>query len=200
MRLRHKKGPLSLLLVASLAATSALAASVDDSSSTGTGTYQSGSLSSTTKERGTKDAPVDGIDGRPHEGPFVDADNLRTASSTSDLKKDLPALEGRPKDPTVIDGVKIPETNDGVMNDPNRAEPKQGTTGTSGGVSEKDQARKAQEGATGEKIENKPAAPKVAPPLSHSEQEKITSKEDSEKDKSKADDKVSEDGFGLEVR
>ncbi|CAN8100124.1 unnamed protein product [Discula destructiva] len=194
MRLRNKKGPFSLLLVASLAATSAIAASLDDSYSAGT--YQSNSLSSSTKERGTKDAPVDGIDGRPHEGPFVDADNLRS-TSTSDVKKDLPPLEGRPKDPTVVDGVKIPETNDGVMNDPNRAEPKHGTTGTSGGVSEKDQARKAKEGVTGEKIENKPAAPKVAPPLSDSEQERI-GKDDSGKEKSKPDGKTSDDGFGLE--
>lgn len=195
MRLRSKRGPLSLLLVASLVATSALAASLDDSYSA----RISSSLSSTNKERGTKDAPVDGIDGRPHEGPFVDSDNLRS-SSASDSKKNLPPLEGRPKDPTAVDGVKIPETNDGVMNDPNRAEPKLGTTGTSGGVSEKDQARKAKEGATGERVENKPAAPKVAPPLSHSEQEKISIKEDPEKDKSKADGKTADDSFGLEVR
>ncbi|KAJ4386225.1 GCR1-dependent translation factor 1 [Gnomoniopsis smithogilvyi] len=188
MRLRNSKGRLSLLLTVSLAATAALATSLDSS----TGTYQSSSLSSTPKERGTKDAPVDGIDGRPHEGPFVEAENLRS-TSTNDLKKDLPPLEGRPKDPTVIDGVKIPETNDGVMNDPNRAEPKEGTTGTAGGVSEKDQVRKAKEGATGEKVENKPAAPKVAPPLSHSEQEKISSKEDPEKDRSKTDGKNNDD-------
>lgn len=193
MRLRNKKGPLSLLLVASLAATSALAASLDDSSSIGA--YQPNTVGSTTKERGTKDAPVDGLDGLPHDGPFVDADSHRS-TSTSDLKKDSPPLQGL----TVQDGVKIPDnTNDGVMNDPNRAEPKEGTTGTSGGVSEKDQARKAQEGATGEKVENKPAAPKVAPPLSHSEQERITNK-DSEKDKSKTDGKTTGDGFGLEVR
>lgn len=196
MRLRNSKGRLSLLLTVSLAATTALA-SLDSSYSTGA--YQSSSLSSTPKERGTKDAPVDGIDGRPHEGPFVDAENLR-ASTANDLKKDLPPLEGRPTDPTIVDGVKIPETNDGVMNDPNRAEPKEGTTGTSGGVSEKDQVRKAKEGATGEKVENKPAAPKVAPPLSHSEQEKISIKEDSEKI-SKAEGKTSDDvSPGLEVR
>ncbi|KAF3768475.1 putative Gdt1, partial [Cryphonectria parasitica EP155] len=145
---------------------------------------------------GTKDAPVDGVDGRPHEGPFVESENLR--SSTGDLKKDLPPLEGRPRDPNVIDGVRIPETNDGVMNDPNRAEPKEGTTGTSGGVSEKDQVRKAKEGATGEKTENKPEPPKEAPPLPHSEQEKITSMDDSKKDKSKSDAKTSNDASGLE--
>lgn len=193
MKLRQKRTTLSLILISSLAATSALAASLDAPS------YQSGSISSGSKP-GTKDAPVDGKDGRPHEGPFVEVDNLRSSSS-SESKKDLPPLEGRPRDPTIIDGVKIPDTNDGVMNDPNRAEPKLGTTGTSGGVSEKDMARKAKEGATGEKVENKPEAPKEAPPLPHSEQEKIMGKDSSTKDKMKADGKSSEDASGLlEVR
>lgn len=192
MRLRQKRSPLFLLLISSLAATSALAASLE------TPSFQSSSISSSSKP-GTKDAPVDGKDGRPHEGPFVEVDNLRS-SSGSDLKKDLPPLEGRPHDPTIVDGVKIPDTNDGVMNDPNRAGPKLGTTGTSGGVSEKDQARKAKEGATGEKVENKPEAPKEAPPLPHSEQEKIMGKESSTKDRAKADGKSSEDVSGLEVR
>lgn len=192
MRLRQKRSPLSLLFISSLAATSALAASLD------TPSYQSSSISSSSKP-GTKDAPVDGKDGRPHEGPFVEVDNLRSSTS-SDLKKDLPPLEGRPRDPTIVDGVKIPDTNDGVMNDPNRAGPKLGTTGTSGGVSEKDMARKAKEGATGEKVENKPESPKEAPPLPHSEQEKIMGKDASTKEKSKVDGKTADDASGLEVR
>lgn len=191
MRLTTRRAPFSVLLVSSLAATAALAASIDDTYSAKSGSPLSAA--------GTKDAPVDGKDGRPHQGPFVDTENLRTSSS-SDLKSDLPPLEGRPHDPTVIDGVKIPETNDGVMNDPNRLEPKQGTTGTSGGVSEKDQVRKAKEGATGERVENKPAAPKEAPPLPHSEQEKIIGKDDSRTDKTKSDSKTSDDVSGLEVR
>lgn len=199
MRLRNRRAPLSVLLISSLAATTALASSLDDSYSAKSGAYQSGSLtsSSSSTKPGTKDAPVDGADGRPHEGPFVDVENLRS-SSTNDLKKDLPVLEGRPKDPTIVGGIKIPETNDGVMNDPNRAEPKQGTTGTSGGVSEKDQVRKAKEGATGEKVENKPEAPKEQPPLPHSEQEKM-SKDDSKTDKSRLDGHTGDDVSGLEV-
>lgn len=199
MRLRNRRAPLSLLLISSLAATTALASSLDDSYSAKSDAHQSGSLSSSTSTKpGTKDAPVDGLDGRPHEGPFVDVENLRSSSTTTDAKKDLPVLDGRPKDPTVVGGIKIPETNDGVMNDPNRAEPKQGTTGTSGGVSEKDQVRKAKEGATGEKVENKPEAPKEHPPLPHSEQEKM-SKDDSKTDKSKLDGHLGDDASGLEV-
>lgn len=187
MRIRQRRAPLGLLLLSSLAATSALASSLDS--------VPLNPATGSSSKIGTKDAPVDGKDGRPHEGPFVEVEHL---TSGSDLKK-LPPLEGRPTDPTIVDGVKIPQTNDGVMNDPDRSQAKEGTTGTSGGVSEKDQVRKAKEGATGEKAENKPESPKEAPPLPHSEQEKILSKEDATKDKSKPDGKT-EDFSGLEVR
>ncbi|KAL1858327.1 GCR1-dependent translation factor 1 [Diaporthe australafricana] len=185
MRIRHRRAPLGLLLLSSLAATSALASSLES--------VPLNPATGSSSKIGTKDAPVDGKDGRPHEGPFVEVEHL---TSGSDLKK-LPPLEGRPVDPTIVDGVKIPQTNDGVMNDPDRSQAKEGTTGTSGGVSEKDQVRKAKEGATGEKAENKPESPKEAPPLPHSEQEKILSKEDATKDRSKPDGKT-EDISGLE--
>jgi hypothetical protein len=178
MRIRQRRAPLGLLLLSSLAVASAVASSSDS--------VPLNPATGSSSKIGTKDAPVDGKDGRPHEGPFVEVEHL---TSGSDLKK-LPPLEGRPADPTIVDGVKIPQTNDGVMNDPDRSQAKEGTTGTSGGVSEKDQARKAKEGATGEKAENKPESPKEAPPLPHSEQEKILSKPDGK----------SEDFSGFEVR
>ncbi|KAL3426068.1 hypothetical protein PVAG01_02859 [Phlyctema vagabunda] len=120
---------------------------------------------------GTKDAPVDGKDGKPHAGPFVDAGEKGKKPSTdeSELAKDLPPLKNAPADLTVVDGVKIPQSNDGVMDDPGRTKPKVGTTGTEGGVSEKDKARKAQEGQTGEKTEKTPGSPKEAPPLPQTE-------------------------------
>ncbi|KAK7743807.1 GCR1-dependent translation factor 1 [Cytospora paraplurivora] len=182
MRLRQPRSTLGLLLISSLAATSALASALDSAVA----------LNAVTGSKiGTKDAPVDGKDGRPHEGPFVEVEHL--TSTSGDSKKDLPPLEGRPVDPTIVDGVKIPQTNDGVMNDPDRSQAKEGTTGTSGGVSEKDQARKAKEGATGEKAANKPESPKEAPPLPHSEQEKMLNKE-----KGKAEGKSSDDASGFE--
>lgn len=131
---------------------------------------------------GTKDAPVDGKDGKPHAGPFVDSGekggkkslspSLYDVDEAASAKAPLP-LKNAPADPTIVDGVKIPQTNDGVMDDPDRAKPKQGTTGTEGGVSEKDKARKAQEGQTGERTEKKPGSPKEAPPLPESEQARI---------------------------
>lgn len=152
---------------------------------------------------GTKDAPVDGKDGRPHEGPFVEIENLRKNGDNKETKKELPPLKDRPNDPSIYDGKKIPESNDGVMFDTNRPQPKEGTTGTSGGVSQKDKDRKAKEGQTGEKVENRPDSPKEAPPLPHSEEEKIMgdkeTKKEKAKQKGKTDAKTAEEVIGLEV-
>lgn len=146
---------------------------------------------------GTKDAPVDGKDGRPHLGPFVetgaerDRKKAKEAGDDSVSKKpppvDLPA--GVPKD--------TPETNDGVMDDPHRTGPKEGTRGTEGGITEKSKEAK---GATLEnsKSEKKPDPPKEAPPLPHSEEKDLKGtmkgKGKDEKPKEKGGDGVAESG------
>ncbi|KAI0112843.1 UPF0016-domain-containing protein [Daldinia grandis] len=209
MRLCQRRTPFILLLLPSLA----LAASTLDPKpakdvpavAAGSASSQSldpatGSSKSTKVDVGTKIAPVDGKDGMPHEGPFVTTDKGRKKIDANEVveTKPLPSLKDRPIDPTVIDGKKIPESNDGVMDDPHRQPPKQGTTGTEGGVSEKDKAKKAKEGVTGEKVENVPETPKEKPPLPHSEQEKITS-EKGNKEKAKVDlHQTPEDVSGLE--
>ncbi|KAJ6789477.1 hypothetical protein PWT90_00278 [Aphanocladium album] len=154
-------------------ATAAGAAAIDDTIAIATG-------DDATAPKGrsglpTKDAPVDGRDGKPHLGPFVETDG-KPATAGTDSKKPPAAVEdikGRPKDPTIVDGKKIPESNDGIMFDKNREKAKEGTTGTEGGVSEKDKARKAQEGKTGEKLVTQPESPKEKLPLPHSEEEKM---------------------------
>lgn len=113
----------------------------------------------------TKDAPVDGKDGKPHLGPFVETD------SSSGGDQGLPPLKGRPDDYTMVDGEKIPKTNDGVMFDKNRDRPQEGTTGTEGGVTER--TKKLQEGNLGERVQTQPESPKEQPPLPHSEEEKM---------------------------
>ncbi|KAF5019665.1 hypothetical protein F66182_8315 [Fusarium sp. NRRL 66182] len=161
----------------------------------------------------TKYAPIDGRDGMPHHGPFIEIDEHKpkpkpaaevvdavtgaasgsgtgaaagsSSESASGAKAEpepatkvgsnpdsLPALKGRPDDPTVVDGQKIPETNDGVMFDTNRVHPQEGTTGTEGGVTERYKARLLEEDVEGETL-RKPSSPKEAPPLPHSEEEKI---------------------------
>ncbi|KAM3495256.1 hypothetical protein MY3957_001487 [Beauveria namnaoensis] len=128
----------------------------------------------------TKDAPVDGRDGKPHQGPFVKTDDKSIKGST-DTKSSADTVEnkGRPQDPTIV--------NDGIMLDENREKAKEGTTGTTGGVSEKDKARKAQEGKTGEKLVTQPESPREKLPLPHSEEEKLN--EGKERPKTKPLDK-----------
>ncbi|KAM4065054.1 GCR1-dependent translation factor [Hirsutella rhossiliensis] len=130
-------------------------------------------------------APIDGKDGKPHSGPFVETDGTATDSDNNEL----PPLKGRPHDPTVVDGKRIPESNDGVMFDKNRERPQQGTTGMEGGVSEKANARKAQEGQTGEKVLTQPQSPKEQPPLPHSEEQKIQTGDDKDKERTADKDK-----------
>ncbi|TQN67723.1 GCR1-dependent translation factor 1 [Colletotrichum shisoi] len=183
MRLRTRHSPLFLLLIPSLVAGLSIETKDKNGAKAVVSTDKSvdSAAGSGVKTRfGTDHAPVDGKDGMPHEGPFVDQDRdaKKEVADTDTNKKELPPLKGRPLDPTVVNGKKIPETNDGVMNDKTRQKPKEGTTGTEGGVSEKDKARKAAEGRTGEKPDNKPAAPKELPPLPHSEHEKLVNDKD----------------------
>ena len=126
---------------------------------------------------GTKDAPVDGNDGKPHAGPFVDRQKPEPSVVLVEDELVIPtlkaSLKGAPEDITYHDGQKIPDTNDGVMDDAERAPPKVGTTGTEGGVSQKEKERLAHEGLTGEKLEKTPEPPKQAPPLPHSEEKLV---------------------------
>jgi hypothetical protein len=122
--------------------------------------------------KGTKDAPVDGFDGKPHAGPYIDdapASHDKQPAVVEDLgtgKKTIP----KPKDSTlvgpedaVLDGDKS------VMQDPDR-KLATGKTGVEGGVSAKDKERLAHEDKTGSKKEQVPTSPKEAPPLPHGEQ------------------------------
>jgi Ca2+/H+ antiporter, TMEM165/GDT1 family len=112
---------------------------------------------------GTKDAPVDGKDGMPHEGPFVEtnAERSRKKSKESGNEEIVPAALK-----TTVD-KDIPLSNDGVMDDAERRGPAEGTRGTEGGVS----------GKSSSKItDKKPDPPRESPPLPYSETEKLTDK------------------------
>jgi len=137
-------------------------------------------------ERGNKDiptkyAPVDGQDGIPHAGPWVgkDADAVQKGKKTSPKSEDIPdsvarlEKEGYGDKASGSKSQRIPDKNDGVMDDPHRQAPERGTTGTEGGVSAKLKKEQAKEAKTGEKTEKKPEAPKEAPLLPHAEEEKL---------------------------
>lgn len=210
MKFRRRPSPFLLLLLPSLA--SSLSAATQDSITPANKAAQPREaakldpeptpfLDVSTKSKldvGTKDAPVDGKDGKPHAGPWVgvekDPKKEDLKKTSSNTKEDAELVLATKEDLAKLapDGTKIPTVNDGVMDDPHREPPKQGTTGTEGGVSEKDKARKAQEGQTGEKIEKKPDSPKEAPPLPQSEQTKL--EKEKEKSKSKSKDNEEDDG------
>lgn len=241
MRFRRKQSPLLLLLLPSLALALSPAAQDNIAAVSKDTDAQTGKLDkidpsaavATTADKpsyglGTKDAPVDGKDGKPHAGPFVDTTKKdpkkdSTTSEKADTKdsKDsktsnsklsdgelVPPTAKTSKEKPMLDdkGKEIPQSNDGVMNDPGREAPKHGTTGTEGGVSAKDKTRKGQESQTGEKAEKKPASPKEAPPIPHDTEQKIqgdtkdAQKKDSTIKKGSADDKEagSTDNFGLD--
>ena len=104
--------------------------------------------------KGTKDAPVDGADGKPHAGPFVESSESSKGAQSSRKKSN---------------SQDKPEPEDGVMNDPTRQPPKKGTTGTEGGVTEKSKSIEAHEDKTGEKKVQKPISPKDADSVLHKE-------------------------------
>ena len=118
---------------------------------------------------GTKDAPVDGMDGKPHAGPWVDG------ASDTEKKKGSTTEKSSPDREKIV-------VEDSVMNDPNRKSPKKGTTGTEGGVSEKTKDQKAKDEEMGRQKPKKPEPPKDASSVSHGEEsEKKKSGEKSEK-------------------
>lgn len=115
---------------------------------------------------GTKDAPVDGLDGKPHAGPFVEKPK-KAAAVVEDLGTS-PQLADQ-KDKT--DGWVAPEP-DSVMEDrgDRGAQPK-GPTGTEGGVSEKDKERKEKQ-MMGDYVVEKKVPPKL--PVNHQNEEDPT--------------------------
>jgi len=218
MKIRHRPSSLLLLLIPYLRLISALLSSEEvvalaEGKQIGPPPIPSVSPDSkpTVDGPGTKDAPVDGKDGRPHLGPFVETsaerDRKKAKGSGEDEKTKKPVPSSIAGGASSEDGWKMPETNDGVMDDPNRSGPKEGTRGTEGGISEKSKDRK-ESSLEGTKVEKKPDPPKEVPPLPHSEQEKLgekTTKDDAEKskdgsskDEGKQKDKQKELG-GLEV-
>ncbi|KAJ6114874.1 hypothetical protein N7486_000652 [Penicillium sp. IBT 16267x] len=132
------------------------------------------SVASTNAIHGSPDVPVDGKDGRPHAGPWVEtsADRDRKSSKGSD-DVDLVSTNYDSKIPSsdhlsTEEGKMIPHSNGGVMDDPHRAGPQEGTRGTEGGVSEKGK----------ENLYNAakvPDSPKEALPLPPSEKQKLPS-------------------------
>jgi hypothetical protein len=188
MRLRHNRAPALLLLLPTLRVLAASTVTDAEEAQVAravvpdyAGVSTIPTATPTSGIKATKDAPVDGLDGKPHAGPYIDdappADK-KLPATVEDLRPEAAKPKPKPKPKPAKELTKEewaalggPE-NDGVMDDPNRSAPK-GNTGTEGGVSAKDKDRKVQEDKTGEKAEQVPTPPKEAPPHPHGEQERL---------------------------
>lgn len=183
MRLRHQRAPALLLLIPTLQVLAAsiitdaeeaqvARAAVPDYTDVSTATASPTPPPS--KGKGTKDAPVDGFDGKPHEGPFLEekpATPKKQPAGVEELRPGATRISSAPE-LTKEEWAALGAEGDGVMDDPNRSSPK-GNTGTEGGVSAKEKERKEQEDKTGEKLEQVPQPPKEALPHPHGEQEAL---------------------------
>ncbi|KAF2852193.1 UPF0016-domain-containing protein [Plenodomus tracheiphilus IPT5] len=132
---------------------------------------ESSTLPSSPGSKGTKDAPVDGLDGKPHAGPYVD-DKPTSQDKQSNVVEDLGKKPAGPPAESVLVGAEdsVLDGDKSVMQDPGR-KLATGSTGTEGGVSAKDKERLAHEEKTGEKKENIPESPKEAPPQPHDQKQ-----------------------------
>jgi hypothetical protein len=105
--------------------------------------------------KGTKDAPVDGLDGKPHAGPFVESTKKKQPQQVEEIS----SSRGSASKEKVLSATFDHPEDDGVMSDVRNHKEVTGPTGTEGGVSQKDRER---QGKGPE--EKRPSQPKEAPP------------------------------------
>lgn len=178
MRIRRSRSPLLLLLLPSLAASLAIEPKGKPGSvaQLADGDAAAAALPSRPVV-GTKDAPVDGLDGKPHAGPFVESKKLPPAKvedlgAKSSLSDEVGAVGQKKK---LDDGWAVPEREDSVMDDRVGEKPNKGPKGTEGGVTEKERLKlQAGEGKGKSSELKKPEQPKEAPPLPASADEKVS--------------------------
>ena len=178
MRLRHQRAPALLLLLPALHAFAASIATDLDNKQVARAAppeyADATALPSPTPigKVGTKDAPVDGLDGKPHRGPYVDdkpPGPKKQPAGVEELRPGATRISSPTIQKTKEELAALGVDGDGVMDDPNRPSP-QGNTGIEGGVSAKEKDRKEKEDKTGEKTEKVPESPKELPPLPHGQE------------------------------
>ncbi|KIW86732.1 uncharacterized protein Z519_12645 [Cladophialophora bantiana CBS 173.52] len=168
MKIGRRRAQLLLFLLSAVAfcEASASAQPADLSASTlGEVVAPAGGVAGKPSPVGTEHAPVDGKDGMPHEGPFVETNAERTRKKTQGTAAD----DGIPvENPKFKESYKdlstdgdLPKTNDAVMDERVKSNPVEGTRGVEGGISEKSKDPKI--------TEKRPDPPKDARPIPHSE-------------------------------
>ena len=124
-----------------------------------------GSVNAKSAPVGTEHAPVDGKDGMPHDGPFVETSAERTRKKAQGSGQDDEVYVEKPKTKGSSKDSDVPQSNDAVMDERINSNPAEGTRGVEGGISEKSKE--------GKSTDKRPDPPKDARPLPHSEAEKI---------------------------
>lgn len=114
---------------------------------------------------GTEHAPVDGKDGIPRLGPWVETSAERERKKITELSDEATNYVANTKNPT---NPKLPQSNDGVMDDKTRAGPEDGKRGTEGGISKKEKDKD-----TVLTDSKRPDSPKEQPKLPPSELGKL---------------------------
>ena len=139
------------------------------------------SLTGAKSGTGKKEAPVDGLDGKPHNGPFVDveesADEKRKKAASESLQSTYDSLDASGSHTS---SDKSNEDDDGAKRDKSTNFETTGHTGTEGGVSEKEKDRKTQE-RLGTSKGKTPDSPKEPIELPDTIEDRIDLKEKTEK-------------------
>ncbi|KAJ9607382.1 GCR1-dependent translation factor 1 [Cladophialophora chaetospira] len=164
MKMGRRRAQLLLLLFVSVATTNALGGDLSSSdllNKGGSGGAVGASGGGNTIKGspvGTEHAPVDGRDGMPHDGPFVETSGERTRKKQGAGEEENWGMKPYKDHP---DMPELPLTNDAVMDDRVNSNPIEGTRGVEGGISEKSKEINVSE--------KKPESPKDARPLPHNE-------------------------------
>ena len=167
MKIGRRRTQLLLLLLASITTVNALGGDLS-AGDLGVNTGSTGEVGaaiggSTGKPVGTKHAPVDGRDGMPHDGPFVETDADRTRKKQGAKVNEEIVVKESYKD--LLSDGDLPKTNDAVMDDRAKSNPVEGTRGVEGGISEKSKDSRI--------TDKRPEQPKDARPMPHSEMDRM---------------------------
>lgn len=173
MKIGRRRAQLLILALASVTAVNALGGDLSASDlgvNGGIAEVGAAAGGNTGKPVGTKHAPVDGKDGMPHDGPFVETDADRSRKQTGAEHDEVVVAKESYKGLSTAGD--LPKTNDAVMDERANSSPVEGTRGTEGGITEKSKEVKASQ--------KTPEQPKDARPIPHSEMERISKGADSD--------------------
>lgn len=149
-------------------------------------TGKESSVSGSKSKTGTKGAPVDGLDGKPHNGPYVEVEESpeqkRKKAASESLQSTHDGLDASASHASSdkSSDSSLDEDDDETTRDRSTSSGATGHIGTEGGVSQKDKDRKTQE-RLGTSKGKTPDSPKEPIELPDTIEDRIDLKEKTEK-------------------